>query len=331
VALSSKAFNDTVEVGANTNQQNKQIGEADMKTIKQLGILLSCLSLSLLATAEEAKKPELGFATTEVAPGIYMLSGVGGFTGGNIGLSIGDDGVVMIDDSMPPLLDKMKAAVKSITNKPVDFLINTHVHGDHTGNNKSMGEDGTRIVAHDNLRINMLVKGLQTAEGKKPMPKAALPVITFSHAMSFHLNGEDARIFHVANAHTDGDAVIHYKNANVIHTGDTFFNGMFPYIDINNGGNVDGYIAAQAKMISVANADTKIIPGHGPLSNVAELKTSLAMLKDSRAIIAKLIKQGKTEQQVIDENPLQKYHKDWNWGFITTEKMTRQVYKSLKQ
>ena len=186
MALSSKAFNDTVEVGANTNQQNKHIGEADMKTIKQLGILLSCLSLSLLATAEEAKKPELGFATTEVAPGIYMLSGVGGFTGGNIGLSIGDDGVVMIDDSMPPLLDKMKAAVKSITNKPVDFLINTHVHGDHTGNNKSMGEDGTRIVAHDNLRINMLVKGLQTAEGKKPMPKAALPKCSSSSAVNPH-------------------------------------------------------------------------------------------------------------------------------------------------
>jgi glyoxylase-like metal-dependent hydrolase (beta-lactamase superfamily II) len=301
-----------------------------MKAFKRLGIILCCISVPFMAIAEENKAPKLDFAADEVAPGIYMLSGVGGFTGGNIGLSVGDDGVVMIDDSMPPLLAKMKAAIAKVTDKPVDFLINTHVHGDHTGNNKSMGENGTRIVAHDNLRINMLVKGLQTSEGKKPMPKAALPVITFSHAMSFHLNGEDARIFHVEKAHTDGDAVIHYKNANVIHTGDTFFNGMFPYIDLNNGGSVNGYIAAQEKIISIANADTKIIPGHGPLSSVKELKMSLAMLKDSKNLIAKMIKAGKTEDQVVSDNPLKGYHEQWNWGFITTEKMTRQVYKSLK-
>ena len=300
-----------------------------MNNLKRLLSVSILLTTSLITNAEE-QKSDPDFSTTEVAPGIYMLMGVGGFTGGNIGISIGDDGVVMIDDSMPPLLEKMKKAIKKVTKKPVDFLINTHVHGDHTGNNKSMGEDGTRIVAHENLRINMLEKGLRTKEGSKPMPKAALPVITFSHSMNFHLNGEDAKIFHVEKAHTDGDAVIHFKNANVIHTGDTFFNGLFPYIDLANGGSVDGYIAAQQKIISLSDDKTKIIPGHGPLSNKEQLQTAVEMLIDSKNIIAKLIEEGKSENQVAKANPLKKYHDNWNWGFITTEKMTRQIYQSLE-
>ncbi len=289
------------------------------------------LAFSVLSNAAEESKTQPEFSTVEVSPGIYMLIGVGGFTGGNIGLSVGDDGVVMIDDSMPPLLDKMKAAIKKVTDKPVDFLINTHIHGDHTGNNKSMGSDGTRIVAHENLRINMLTKGLTIKGVNKPMPKAALPVITFSHAMSFHLNGEDARIFHVANAHTDGDAVIHYQNANVIHTGDTMFNGIFPYIDIDNGGSVDGYIAAQQKILSLSDNKTKIIPGHGPLAGKKQLQTAVDMLIDAKKLISGMITKGKTEEEVVKANPLAKYHDKWNWQFITTERMTRQVYKSLKK
>lgn len=302
-----------------------------MTKFKNLVTASALFSISMLASTADKAKDGPDFSTTEVAPGIYMLMGVGGFTGGNIGLSIGDDGVVMIDDSMPPLLGKMKAAIKSVTKNPVDFLINTHVHGDHTGNNENMGNDGTRIVAHENLRINMLTKGLQTQDGNKPMPKAALPVITFSHAMSFHLNGEDLKIFHVENAHTDGDAVIHYQNANVIHTGDTMFNGMFPYIDIGNGGSVDGYIAAQQKILSMTNEQTKIIPGHGPLADKKQLKQALDMLIDAKQLIGDLIAKGKTEDEVVKANPLKKYHAKWNWQFITTEKMTRQVYKSLKK
>lgn len=302
-----------------------------MTKFKKFMAASALFTISTFTAAADQAKDEPDFSTTEVAPGIYMLMGVGGFTGGNIGLSIGDDGVVMIDDSMPPLLGKMKAAIKSVTKKPVDFLINTHVHGDHTGNNQNMGKDGTRIVAHENLRINMLTKGQRTKEGNKPMPKAALPVITFSHAMSFHLNGEDLKIFHVENAHTDGDAVIHYQNANVIHTGDTMFNGMFPYIDINNGGSVNGYIAAQQKVLSISNEQTKIIPGHGPLADRKQLKQALAMLIDAKGLIADLIAKGKTEDDVVNANPLKKYHDKWNWQFITTEKMTRQVYKSLKK
>ena len=297
-------------------------------TKKLLTLLTSCLLISTASLSAAEEKP-LSFSTTKVAPGLYMLMGVGGFTGGNIGLSVGDDGVVMIDDSMPPMLDIMKTAISSVTEKPVDFLINTHVHDDHVGNNETFGNGGTWIVAHKNLRKYMMENGKKTKDGVLPTPKSALPVITFPHSMNFYLNGHDARIFHLPHAHTDGDAVIHYQKANVIHTGDILFNGMFPFIDIDKGGCAYGYLQAQRKILEIANDNTKIIPGHGPLATKKDLAASNAVLEDSINIIADLIASGKDEEQVIALNPLAKYHDDWNWGFITTEKMTRQVFKSL--
>lgn len=300
-----------------------------MQALHKLALLTVILASSTASIAND--KPNLKFSTTKVAPGLHMLQGVGGFTGGNIGLSVGEDGVVMIDDSMPPMLDIMKQAIATVTDKKVDFLINTHVHGDHIGNNEALGKAGTHIVAHENLRTHLLEKGVRGANGMQEAPKAALPVITFSHEMNFHLNGEDAHIFHVAHAHTDGDAVIHFKNANVIHTGDTLFNGMFPYIDLNSGGSVQGYIDAQKKILSLCNDKTKIIPGHGPLANLRDLQTSITMLEDAKHIIAKLIKAGKNEEEIVALNPLEKYHQDWHWSFITTERMTRQLVKGLSQ
>ncbi|PCI65430.1 MAG: NADPH-quinone reductase [Gammaproteobacteria bacterium] len=300
-----------------------------MKSFASILLILLSITASTICNAKETEKAEPTFATLEVTPGIYMLSGVGGFVGGNVGLSVGEDGVILIDDAMPPFLDKMKNAIKSVTDKPVSYLINTHVHADHTGNNAAMGADGAVIVAHENLRLHMLDKGVQTKDGMQPAPKSALPVITFSHAMSFHLNGDDAEIFHVKNAHTNGDVVIKFKNANVIHTGDTFFNGMFPYIDINNGGSVDGYIAAQKKILAQINRRTKIIPGHGPLATMDDLRKAVNMLIETKKLISYQIDKGQSEDEVVKANPLKKYHEKWNWAFITTEKMTRQVYKSL--
>ncbi|MCW8877035.1 MAG: MBL fold metallo-hydrolase [Kangiellaceae bacterium] len=300
-----------------------------MKKLIKLTLIGSALMASSIGFAQDGASPD--FATTEVSKGLYMLSGVGGFTGGNIGLSVGEDGVVMIDDSMPPLLDKMKKAIASVTPNKVDFLINTHVHGDHTGNNEAMGKDGTHIVAHDNLRRHLIKKGVRTQDGMKPAPKHALPVITFSKSMSFHLNGEEANIFHVAHAHTDGDAIIHFKDANVIHTGDTFFNGMFPYIDLASGGSVKGYIKAQQRVIKLSNDKTKIIPGHGPLATKKDLQAAVDMLIDSKKLIKALVKAGKSEDEVVKANPLKKYHDKWNWQFITTERMTRQIYKGISQ
>lgn len=299
-----------------------------MKKLAKLVLFTAFAAATSAALAQDNTK--LKFATTEVSPGLYMLSGVGGFTGGNIGLSVGKDGVVMIDDSMPPMLDIMKTAIKSVTDKPVDFLINTHVHGDHIGNNETLGKAGTHIVAHQNLRTHLIEKGIATAKGNVPAPKDALPVITFSHSMNFHLNDLDAHIFHAEKAHTDGDAVIHYKTVNVIHTGDIMFNGLFPFIDLDSGGSVDGYIAAQKKILSLSDDNTKIIPGHGPIASKKDIAAAVDMLVDSRDLVADLIEAGKSEEQILALNPLAKYHDDWNWGFITTERMTKQLYKGLR-
>lgn len=292
-------------------------------------LLTTAMFFSGIGVAKD--EPKVTYKSTEVGPGIYMLAGEGGFTGGNLGLLVGDDGVVLIDDSMPPFLDIMNEAIKSLTDKPVDFLINTHVHGDHIGNNEAMGDAGTHIVAHDNLRQHLVTKGIQGQNGMQPAPKAALPVLTFSDTMSFHFNDQPAKAIHVPKAHTDGDAVIHFSDANVIHAGDTFFNGLFPYIDIDSGGSVDGYINAQMTMISMSNDDTKIIPGHGPLSNKKELQAAVDMLIDAKAIIAEHVKSGKNLEQILEANPLQKYHDDWNWGFITTERMTTQLFNDLSK
>lgn len=292
-----------------------------------LGTLLSCVALSSGAHSDT----EISFESTQLDQGLYMIQGVGGFAGGNIALSTGPDGVVMIDDSMPPLLDKLKAKIKDVAGSDVNFLINTHVHGDHTGNNASFGAEGTHIIAHENLRHHMLQKGVRGPDGMMEAPKAALPVITFSHEMAFHLNEQPAHLFHVGRAHTDGDTVIHFTKANVIHTGDAFFNGMFPFIDLNSGGSVNGYIAAQKRIYGMCDAKTKIIPGHGPLASREDLKKSIDMLDDARTIVKGLIKQGLTEDQVVAKNPLKKYHENWNWGFITTEKMTRTLYKNLAE
>jgi cyclase len=296
--------------------------------MKKITLILTLLSSGMVAAKEE---PKVSFATTEVGNGIYMLEGDGGFTGGNLGLLVGDDGVVLIDDSMPPFLDLMTEAIKSLTDKPVDFLINTHVHGDHTGNNEALGESGTHIVAHDNLRQHLLEKGVQTKEGMQPAPKHALPVLTFSEKMTFHFNGQPATAIHLPNAHTDGDAFIHFSGANVIHAGDVFFNKLFPYIDIDSGGSVEGYIHGQMKMISMSNDETKIIPGHGPLASKEDLQAAVDMLIDCKNIITKHINQGDSLETILAANPLQKYHDDWNWGFITTERMTKQLYNGLSK
>ncbi|TDR20638.1 MBL fold metallo-hydrolase [Marinicella litoralis] len=299
--------------------------------IKQIKSTLLTAAILVSGISHAKDEPKVSYKSTEVAKGIYMLAGEGGFTGGNIGLLIGVEGVVLIDDSMPPFLDILNQAIKGLTDQPIDFLINTHVHGDHTGNNEPFGQAGTHIVAHDNLRKHLINKGVQTSDGMAPAPKAALPVLTFSNEMSFHFNDQPATAIHVPNAHTDGDAIIHFSQANVIHAGDTFFNGLFPYIDIDSGGSVDGFIHAQLKMISLSNDETTIIPGHGPLSNKQELQAAVDMLIDAKAIINKHIKEGMTLEAVLEANPLAKYHDDWNWGFITTERMTTQLFNDLSQ
>ncbi len=295
---------------------------------------LFALTLALAAALPAVFAQQSGnitFKSTELASGLYMLEGVGGFAGGNLGLSVGEDGVILIDDSMPPLTNNMKAAIAALTDQKVDFVINTHIHGDHTGGNVAMTQAGATIVAHDNIRRRMLEEGVSTGAGTVKAPKGALPVLTFSDAITFHLNGHEARVFHAKNAHTDGDAIIHFPGADVIHTGDIFFNGMFPFIDLNSGGSVEGFIAAQEEILSLAGEKTKIIPGHGPLAQKSDLQTAVNMLKDCNKKVTALVAQGKSEEEVIASNPLAEYHDKWNWAFITTERMTRTLYRDAKK
>jgi glyoxylase-like metal-dependent hydrolase (beta-lactamase superfamily II) len=290
-----------------------------MKFLRRI-LVLALLPLSFNAVHAEHHGGGAHIETTEVAPDLYMLHGVGGFTGGNIGVSIGADGVVMIDNSMPPFLDQLQEQLASITDQPIEFLINTHVHGDHTGNNTAMAESGARIVSHETLRSRM--------KSDPKSPDSGLPVITFTEEMSFYLNDQPARLIHTPHAHTDGDSIIVFTAANVIHAGDIFFRGLFPYIDIDSGGSVAGFIAAQERVLKLSDADTKIIPGHGPLANKADLQQDLAMLKEARQLVAGMIAADHDIDAILEANPLAKYQ-DYNWEFITTERMTRTLYRDI--
>ena len=249
-----------------------------------------------------------------------MLSGVGAFTGGNIGLSVGSDGVALIDNGIPDLLEVLKVEIAKTTDQPIDYLINTHAHGDHTGNNISFGNSGSQIISHANLRRAMVDKQIEAG---------GLPVMTFSDQMTIYLNGDQAKIIHFANAHTDGDAVIHFAQANVIHTGDILFNGLFPFIDANSGGTVQGAISALNAIADMANDTTKIIPGHGPLASKADLQRNAAMIEDGLQIISKMVADGKSDAEIKAANPLEAYE-EFSWNFITTEKMIDQLINAAR-
>lgn len=278
------------------------------------------LSTAILGATATAQDSGISFKSTELAPGIFMLEGQGGFTGGNLGLLVGDDGVVLIDDGMPNVSAEMIAAIEKLTDEPVNFLINTHAHGDHTGGNAAFGGRGATIVAHDNLRKTLLAD--------TEFPRGGLPELTFDDSVTFHLNGQTAYVFHIPGAHTDGDAGIHFTEANVIHTGDVMFNRLFPFIDLDGGGTVDGFIAGQQKILSLANDASKIIPGHGPLASKADLKAAVDMLIDAKARVKKLVDAGKSKDEVLAANPLSSYD-SWSWDFITTARMTETLYRSL--
>ena len=286
---------------------------------------LTVLFTLLAATAAAQFEPATSINSTEVVPGIYMVEGVGGFAGGNMSLLVGDDYVAMIDDGIEPVAPLLLAHVTETAGRPINFMINTHIHGDHVGGNAHFAENGTVVFAHENIRKRLL------EDSKDAGGDGGLPVVTFGEGVTFHLNGLDAKVFHVPEAHTDGDAVIHFPGVNVIHAGDIMFHKLFPYIDLDSGGTVSGYISAQQKLISMADDGTKIIPGHGGLATKADLQRDLMALTDGQARVKMLIDQGKTMDEVLQENPLSVYHDEYNWSFITTEIMTRTLYRSLTQ
>lgn len=284
--------------------------------------LLVVVLLTAGSTRVAAQDAEPSWQASEVEPGIFVLEGQGGFTGGNLGLLTGPDGVVLIDDGLPNLSAMTIAAIEEVTREPVSFLINTHAHGDHTGANAALHGKGATVVGHENLR--------QTLAEDEEFPAAGLPEITFNDAVTFHLNGHTARVFHIPRAHTSGDAAIHFADVNVIHAGDVMFNRLFPFIDIDGGGSLDGYIAGQEKLLSLADEATKIIPGHGPLAGKADLQASIDMLTSARRSVQALVDAGQSKEEVLAANPLAPFE-EWSWGFITTERMTETIYRALTE
>ena len=271
---------------------------------------------------------QLDFSNVEVkaqrvAGSVYMLTGAGG----NIGASVGEDGIVVIDDQYAPLAPKIEAALKAITPKPVRFILNTHYHGDHTGGNEYFGRTAP-VVAHENVR-KRLASGT-SARGRTVPPAApgALPVLTFDESVTIHLNGEDVRAVHTPHGHTDGDSVIWFTKSNVVHMGDQFFNGMFPFVDVENGGSVRGLIANIDQVLSMLPDDAKVIPGHGPLSDKNGLRRFVATLKATSAAVESGVAAGKTLEQLRADKVLAAWD-SWGQGFIKTDDWIATLYGEL--
>lgn len=284
---------------------------------------LALLALPLLCSQAFAQDPVTAIKSTEVAPGIHLLEGADGFAGGNMTLLTGADQIVLIDDGLGAVAELIYAKAREIAGRDIDFVINTHVHGDHVGSNAHFAENGAVIFAHDNIRKRLL-DDPDSAGGP-----AGLPEVTFSDQVTFHVNGNEAFVFHLEEAHTDGDAAILFRNANVLVTGDLQFHSLFPFIDLDNGGDVDGYIEAQEHMLAMIDDETRVVPGHGSMTDKAGLQSDLDMLKRARSLVADLATDGMSEDEVLAANPLAEFHDEYDWVFITTERMTRTLYRSL--
>lgn len=298
------------------------------RCVRCLALVAAVLLLALPAAAQQDfSKVEV--QAQDLGHGIHMLIGAGG----NIGVSAGEDGVFLVDDQYAPLTDKILAAVGKISDQPVRFVLNTHWHGDHTGGNENMGKKGALIVAHDNVRRRMSTEQFLELFNQKvePSPEVALPVVTFAEGVSFHVNGEEIHAFHMPNGHTDGDSVVHFKGADIVHMGDLFFNGMYPFIDTSSGGSIDGMIAAADQVLGMVTDSTKIIPGHGPLGSKADLQAYRDMLQGVRDAVAALVKEGKSLDEVKAAAPTQAFDEKWGGGFMKAEVFVPIVYESLKK
>ncbi len=278
-------------------------------------LFISMFSVVALVSAAQAQQDfsKVEIKVSKVAGSVYMLEG----SGGNIGVSVGEDGIVIVDDQFAPLAPKIKAALKDITDKPIRFVLNTHFHGDHTGGNAQFGTDAT-IIAHENVRKRLQEGGMVGGNAVSPVPKEALPVVTFNDRATVHLNGEDIRAIHFPNGHTDGDSVIFFPKSNVVHMGDDFVTYGFPFVDVHNGGSISGMIAGVEKVLTMVPEDVKIIPGHGPISAPVDVRKFLDMLKDTRSLVAKAAADGKTAEQMKSGHVLSKYE-DLGKGFIKTD------------
>jgi glyoxylase-like metal-dependent hydrolase (beta-lactamase superfamily II) len=296
-----------------------------MKIPKQIcGCLIAAFACMAAAAQDEATA---GIVTVRVTDGIYMLMGLGG----NVAVSVGEDGVFIIDDQMPPLSQQVRASIAELTDQPVRIVFNTHWHFDHTGGNPLFREAGSVIMAHDNVRRRMSTAQFSTLMGKArpPSPQAALPVVTFDTEVSLHLNGDTIRAFHVPPAHTDGDTILLFEDSNVVHMGDTYFNGMYPTIDVDAGGSIRGLSRAIDLALERLNSETKVIPGHGPLSDIDGVIRYQVMLNTVADRVQRMIDQGRSLEDIVQARPTIEFDQDWTWGNFSAERWVRLVYDSL--
>ncbi len=279
---------------------------------KKYIILFIILTSGVVYAQLDFSKVEI--KTIKLTPEIYMLMGAGG----NLGLSVGENGAFLIDDQYAPLTPKIVEAISKLTDKPVRFLINTHWHMDHTGGNENFGKGDTIIVAHENVRLRMAKGQLMKAFNLDipPAPNAALPVVTFPTSLTFHWNDETIEVVHFPESHTDGDAAIFFKKANIIHTGDLFFNGIYPFIDAGSGGAFKGMLKSIDLILERTTPDTKIIPGHGPLASVSDLKDYKEMLSTVYGRISKLLDEGKSVEEIVALKPTADLDARWGKGFL---------------
>jgi glyoxylase-like metal-dependent hydrolase (beta-lactamase superfamily II) len=295
-----------------------------MKRFIRIFAFLACCFLPTAAYAQrDFSKVEM--KATQVAGNVYMLEGAGG----NIGVSVGPDGILIVDDQFAPLADKIRASLKKLGEGKLKFVLNTHWHGDHTGGNAEFGPEAP-IIAHHNVRKRLSSE--QTVLGNKtpPSPKEALPVITFNDSLSVHFNGEEIRAIHFPHGHTDGDSVIFFTGSNVVHLGDDFFAGRFPFVDLDSGGDVEGLVRNIGNIIDKLPAGAKLIPGHGPISTIDDLKSYHNMLVETTGIVRDRMAGGKNLDQIKAEGLPEKW-RSWGAGFINTDRWLETIFRSLSK
>jgi cyclase len=291
-------------------------------------LLSIAVAVSLSISSQSfAQQSPVKVEANQLSDNIYMITG----KGGNMGLLTGEEGSFLVDDQFAPLTEQIIEVVKSVGGDVPRFLINTHFHGDHSGGNENLGKAGTLIMAHHAVRERLVNGSYIGAFGMKsgPADKAALPTVTYSENMHVHINDETIRIIHVPSAHTDGDSFVVFEDANIVHAGDIFFNGFFPFIDGANGGSVRGVIAGADLMLALTDADSKIIPGHGPLASREDLQGYRDMLATAYERLLKLKNQGMSVEDAVAEAPLKDLEADWGNGIFTADKWIGIVYPAV--
>ena len=294
-----------------------------MKKDPRLLIGLAVIGMAVQPGMAQRDFSDVEIKTHHVGGNVYMLEG----SGGNIGASVGEDGILLIDDQFAPLSEKIEAALEELSENKLKFVLNTHWHGDHTGGNPHFGQKAP-IIAHENVR-KRLAGRQDSGRGNEPaMDEAGLPVITFDSSLKVHFNGEPIHVIHLPHGHTDGDSVIYFPESNVVHMGDHLFNKRFPFIDLNSGGSVTGYIRNVEKVLERVPEDASLIPGHGPLGDVDDLRAFHEMLRETRSIVQERVAEGDS-LEAIQEAGLPERWSSWSWGFISTERWIETLHESL--